>query len=41
MKLCDNMEDFKVKFAKVFRKTAISSQMVFDWGSASSASASA
>lgn len=32
MKLCDSMEDFKVKFSKVFKKTAISEfQMNFDW----------
>jgi hypothetical protein len=32
MKLCDDMEDFKVKFAKVFKKTAISNQLNFGWG---------
>ena len=31
MKLCDNMDDFKQKFAKVFKKTAISDQMTFGW----------
>jgi len=31
-KLCENMGDFRVKFAKVFKKTAISAQMNFDWG---------
>jgi hypothetical protein len=31
MKLCDNMNDFKQKFAKVFKKTAISDQMTFGW----------
>ncbi len=34
MKLCDNMDDFRVKFAKVFKKTTISEQMNFDWGMA-------
>ena len=31
MKLCDNMEDFRAKFARVFKKTAISEQLNFDW----------
>jgi len=31
MKLCDDMNDFKEKFAKVFKKTAISDQLNFDW----------
>jgi hypothetical protein len=31
MKLCDDMEDFKTKFAKVFKKTAISDQLNFGW----------
>jgi hypothetical protein len=31
MKLCDGMNDFKEKFAKVFKKTAISDQLNFDW----------
>ena len=31
MKLCDNMEDFRHKFTKVFKKTAISDQMDFGW----------
>lgn len=30
MKLCDDMEEFRKKFARVFRKTDIS-QMTFDW----------
>ena len=33
MKLCDNMEDFRQKFAKVFKKTAITEQQLsFEWG---------
>jgi hypothetical protein len=31
MKLCDSMDDFKQKFAKVFKKTAISDQLAFSW----------
>src|ERR1035437_184508 len=31
MKLCENMDDFRQKFAKVFKKTAISDQMTFGW----------
>ena len=31
MKLCTDMNDFREKFAKVFKKTAVSSQMAFDW----------
>lgn len=33
MKLCDNMEDFRKKFARVFQKTALSAQLSFDWRS--------
>ena len=28
-KLCDNMDDFRIKFAKVFKKTAIAQQLRF------------
>ncbi len=35
MKLCDDMTDFKEKFAKVFRKSAISDQLTFGWESKS------
>jgi hypothetical protein len=31
MKLCDNMDDFRRKFAHVFKKTAISNQLTFGW----------
>jgi len=31
MKLCDSMEDFRTKFAKVFKKTAIDGQLNFGW----------
>ena len=31
MKLCDNMDDFRAKFSRVFKKTAISDQLNFDW----------
>ena len=31
MKLCDDMEDFKREFARVFKKTAIAEQMSFAW----------
>jgi hypothetical protein len=31
MKLCDNMDDFKTKFARVFKKTAVSDQLNFNW----------
>ncbi len=33
MKLCDNMKDFREKFAKVFKKSEITSQLTFEWGS--------
>lgn len=33
MKLCDNMKDFREKFAKVFRKSEITSQLSFEWDS--------
>jgi hypothetical protein len=32
MKLCEDMDDFRAKFARVFKKTVISDQMNFDWG---------
>lgn len=32
-KLCDNMDDFRQKFAKVFKKSAIDPQMSFMWDS--------
>jgi hypothetical protein len=32
MKLCDNMQDFRTKFARVFKKTAVSPQMAFTFG---------
>lgn len=33
MKLCNDMEDFRQKFAKVFKKTAITGQQLsFEWG---------
>jgi hypothetical protein len=31
MKLCENMDDFRAKFAKVFKKTAVSDQLKFSW----------
>jgi hypothetical protein len=31
MKLCDDMEDFKQKFARVFKKTVVDPQMSFSW----------
>lgn len=31
MKLCENMDDFRDKFAKVFKKTVISDQLKFSW----------
>ena len=31
MKLCDNMDDFRTKFAKVFKKSAINPQLSFSW----------
>jgi hypothetical protein len=31
MKLCDNMEDFRAKFARVFKKTVIDPQLSFTW----------
>jgi hypothetical protein len=30
MKLCDNMDDFRAKFARVFKKSAVA-QMSFNW----------
>jgi hypothetical protein len=33
MKLCDDMEDFKKKFARVFKKSIIDPQMSFTWES--------
>ena len=30
MKLCENMDDFREKFARVFKKTAVS-QLDFNW----------
>ena len=35
MKLCDNMDDFRLKFAKVFKKSALDPQMSFAWDAAS------
>ena len=32
MKLCDNMQEFRAKFARVFKKTAVSDQMSFGFG---------
>ncbi|MHB1516519.1 MAG: P63C domain-containing protein [Acidobacteriaceae bacterium] len=32
MKLCESMNDFRSKFAKVFKKTAITEQLNFGWG---------
>ncbi len=31
MKLCDDMDDFRQKFARVFKKTALAEQMSFNW----------
>ena len=31
MKLCDNMEDFRQKFARVFKKSALENQLSFAW----------
>ncbi len=31
MKLCDDMDDFRRKFARVFKKSAIAGQMTFNW----------
>jgi hypothetical protein len=31
MKLCENMEDFRTKFAKVFKKSAVDGQLNFGW----------
>jgi hypothetical protein len=31
MKLCDSMDDFRAKFARVFKKSAIDPQMTFAW----------
>jgi hypothetical protein len=31
MKLCDDMDDFRAKFARVFKKTSIATQMSFNW----------
>jgi hypothetical protein len=31
MKLCDDMDEFRQKFARVFKKTAIDPQMTFAW----------
>jgi hypothetical protein len=33
MKLCDNMDEFRQKFARVFKKTAIPNQLNFTWDS--------
>jgi hypothetical protein len=35
MKLCDDMDDFRQKFAKVFKKSALDPQMSFAWDAAS------
>ncbi|HET7102490.1 MAG TPA: P63C domain-containing protein [Terracidiphilus sp.] len=32
MKLCSDMNDFRTKFAKVFKKTVIDTQLDFGWG---------
>lgn len=32
MKLCDNMDEFRSKFARVFKKSVVSDQLNFDWG---------
>jgi hypothetical protein len=31
MKLCDSMDEFRQKFARVFKKSALDSQMTFAW----------
>jgi hypothetical protein len=31
VKLCDDMDDFQKKFARVFKKSAIAEQMSFSW----------
>ena len=31
MKLCDSMADFRQKFARVFKKSAVSDQLDFGW----------
>ncbi len=31
MKLCDSMDEFRQKFARVFKKSALDVQMTFDW----------
>jgi len=31
MKLCDDMDDFRRKFARVFKKSALDGQMSFAW----------
>lgn len=31
MKLCDDMDDFEKKFARVFKKSAIDPQLTFAW----------
>jgi hypothetical protein len=31
MKLCDNMDEFRQKFARVFKKSALDTQMTFAW----------
>jgi hypothetical protein len=31
MELCDDMDDFRKKFARVFKKSAIAEQMSFTW----------
>ena len=31
MKLCDDMDDFREKFKKVFKKAQITAQMSFNW----------
>jgi hypothetical protein len=31
MKLCNDMNDFREKFARVFKKTDVVGQMSFDW----------
>jgi len=33
MKLCDDMDDFRRKFARVFKKSAIAEQLSFGWDS--------
>jgi hypothetical protein len=34
MKLCEDMNDFRLKFAKVFKKSVIDPQMTFSWDTA-------